>query len=83
MSLWDKVRTQNRIESELIRDLGDILCRSTGGRIEIGRFFRNGIVILGRLPFLQDPPEDKITREMTLIGVSLCSHSYATGAKNH
>ena len=64
MSLWDKIITQNRIESELIRDLNDISYRSTGGRSEKGRGFRDGIVNLGQLPFLQDPPKDKITREM-------------------
>ena len=64
MSLWDKIITQNRIESELIRDLNDISYRSTGGRSEKGRGFRDGIPNLGQLPFLQDPPKDKITREM-------------------
>ena len=64
MSLWDKIRTQNRVESEFIRDLSDISYRSTGGRSEKGRGFRDGIVSLGQLPFLQDPPKDKITREM-------------------
>ena len=64
MSLWDKIITQNRIDSQLIRDLNDISYKSTKGRSEKGRGFRSGIVNLGEVPFLQTPPPDKITREM-------------------
>ena len=53
MSLWDKIITQNRIDSQLIRDLNDISYKSTKGRSEKGRGFRSGIVNLGEVPFLQ------------------------------
>ena len=64
MSLWDKIITQNKIDSALISDLNDISYKSTKGRREKGRSFRDNIVDLGTLPFKENPPPDKITKEM-------------------
>ena len=57
MSLWDKIRTQNEIDSSLIRDLSDISYKSTKGRREKGRSLKDGIVDIGTLPFQETPPE--------------------------
>jgi hypothetical protein len=37
MSLWDKIITQNEIDSALIRDFSDLSSRTTKGRREKGR----------------------------------------------
>ena len=66
MSLWDKVITQNEIDSALIRNLNDLSYRATKGRRENGRSLKNGIVNIGTLPFLEKPPPDAITKEMIL-----------------
>ena len=50
MSLWDEVMTQNRLDSELIRDKNDISYRITGGLSEKGHEFC--MVSLSQLPFL-------------------------------
>ena len=64
MSLWNKIITQNKIDSALISDLNDISYKSTKGRREKGRSFRDNIVDIGTLPFKENPPPDKITKEM-------------------
>ena len=65
MFLWNKLITQNRIDSALIRDLNDISYKSTNGRPrEKPRGFNQNIVDLGTLPFKENPPPDKITKEM-------------------
>ena len=64
MSLWNKIITQNKIDSALISDLNDISYKSTKGRREKGRGFKDGIVDLGTLLFKDNPPPDKITKEM-------------------
>ena len=66
MSLWDKIRTQNEIDSSLIRDLSDISYKSTKGRREKGRSLKDGIVDIGTLPFQETPPPNAITKEMIL-----------------
>ena len=64
MSLWDKIITQNKIESALISDLNDLSYKSTKGRREKPRDFNQNMVNLGTLPFKENPPPDKITKEM-------------------
>ena len=66
MSLWDKIITQNEIDSALIRDLSDISYKSTKGRREKGRDLKDGIVNIGTLPFQEIPPPTAITKEMIL-----------------
>lgn len=66
MSLWDKITTQNEIDSALIRDLSDISYKSTKGRRENGRSLKDGIVNVGTLPFQEIPPPTAITKEMIL-----------------
>ena len=66
MSLWDKITNQNLKDTFLLSQLSDISYKSTEGRSEKGRTFRDGIVSLGQLPFLEKPPADKITKEMIL-----------------
>ena len=66
MSLWDKITTQNEIDSRLIRDLSDISYKSTKGRRENGRSLKDGIVNVGLLPFQETPPPNAITKEMIL-----------------
>jgi hypothetical protein len=66
MSLWDKIITQNEIDSALIRDLSDLSYKTTKGRREKGRSLKDGIVNVGTLPFLEKPPPDAITKEMIL-----------------
>ena len=66
MSLWDKIITQNEIDSALIRDLSDLSYKTTKGRREKGRSLKDGIVDVGTLPFLEKPPPDAITKEMIL-----------------
>ena len=64
MSLWDKITTQNKIDSSFITDLGDLSYTSTKGKREKPRNFKENIVELGKLPFQINPPKDKITKEM-------------------
>ena len=64
MSLWDKIITQNEIDSALIRDLSDISYKSIKGRREKGRSLKDGIVDIGTLPFQEIPPPTAITKEM-------------------
>ena len=64
MSLWDKIITQNEIDSALIRDLSDISYKSIKGRREKGRNLKDGIVDIGTLPFQEIPPPTAITKEM-------------------
>jgi len=66
MSLWDKITTQNEIDSALIRNLSDISYKSSKGRRENGRSLKDGIVNLGTLPFQEIPPPTAITKEMIL-----------------
>ena len=66
MSLWDKITTQNEIDSALIRELSDLSYRTTKGRREKGRSLKDGIVDVGTLPFLEKPPPNAITKEMIL-----------------
>ena len=71
MSLWDKIINQTHIDSALINDLSDISYKATNGRREKPRNLRNNIVDLGKLPFLENPPQNAITKEMILeIGIS-------------
>ncbi len=46
MSLWDKVITQNEIDSAYIRNLSDLSYKATKGRRENGGSLKNGIVII-------------------------------------
>jgi len=66
MSLWDKIINQTHIDSALINDLSDISYKATNGRREKPRNLRNNIVDLGKLPFLENPPQNAITKEMIL-----------------
>lgn len=64
MSLWDKIITQNKIDSALLMELSDISYKSTKGRREKPRNLKEGIVDLGKIPFEVNPPKDQITKEM-------------------
>ena len=64
MSLWDKIITQNRIDSSLLTELSDISYKNTKGKREKPRNFKEGIVDLGKIPFEVNPPKDQITKEM-------------------
>jgi hypothetical protein len=64
MSLNDKIKNQNRIETEILKNLSDFSYKSLKGRREKGRNFKNDIVNLGQLPFLETPPPNKITKDM-------------------
>ena len=64
MTYWDKIINQNKIDSALISELSDISYAATKGRREKGRNFNNGIVSLGTLPFIENPPQNLITKEM-------------------
>ena len=66
MSLWDKIIHQNLKDTFLLTQLSDISYKSTGGKSEKGRTFRDGIVNLGQIPFQQKQPTDKITKEMII-----------------
>jgi len=66
MSLWNKITTQNRIDSALISDLSDLSYKSTKGRREKPRDFNQNMVNLGTLPFKENPPPDQITKEMIM-----------------
>ncbi len=71
MSLWDKIITQNAIDSILIRDLSDISYKASKGRREQGRKLKDGIVDVGKLPFLETPPPTAITKTIPVDGISI------------
>ena len=64
MTYWDKIINQTKIDSALISDLSDLSYAATKGRREKIREFRNDVVNLGKLPFLENPPPNAITKEM-------------------
>ena len=64
MSLWDKIISQNKLDSSLITELSDISYRSTKGRREQPRGLKEGIVDIGTMAFEETPPQTEITREM-------------------
>ena len=64
MSLWDKIINQNKLDSSLIVELSDISYRSTNGKREKPRGFRDNIVDIGTMAFEENPPKTEITREM-------------------
>ena len=64
MTFWNKVSNQNKIDSSLISELNDISYRSIGGKRQPPRGAKEGIVILGNIPFEANPPQTEITREM-------------------
>ena len=64
MSLWDKINTQNKIDSSLLTELSDISYKSTKGKQERPRNLKEGLVDLAKMPFEVNPPQDKITVEM-------------------
>ena len=64
MSLWDKIINQNKLDSSLIVEFSNISYRSTNGKREKPRGFRDNIVDIGTMAFEENPPKTEITREM-------------------